>query len=555
MDIKNAIDDIAKVLEPYATIIYVVGVAGTCVLASWAFLSRKLSTKDAKIRELDNTVKYLRGENSRAQNSIKELKKALDKARDGLPEVALKRAEQQVRDGNEENANQILMEWFRQEAESITEVSRRLACWELSFSQHEQHGGAAVLGAERLITIACALQPKDRQLRNLKDEILISKYKQDPAGTADELWNRMRSLADEYDNADPAILNKYADKYYEAGKYHCALALCQRMTVILRRTAGPNDRNTLRSQGNQARILYALSRFEESEALQRETWDARKEYLPPNDRDTLESQGQLASVLRDLDHFEESEALQREAWEAMKKYLPPNDRDTLRSQHNLAAVLSSLKRLEESEKLYRETWEARKEHLPPNDRSTLTSQSNLASVLHDLKRLEESEALHRKTWEARKEHLGLNHRDTLTSQNNLASVLHDLNRLEESEALHRETWEAMKKHLGPNDRETLRSQHNLAVVLCELNRLEESEALQRETWEAMKEHLGPNDRDTLISQHNLAPVLRALNRPEEAEALATATAMPGDDAGESEAQPRLSGDSRQSVLPVGLQLY
>ena len=471
MDIKHAIDYIAKVLDPYATIIYSVGVVGTCVLASWAFLRRRLSSKDAEIHKLKKDVVYWEGKYGKAELSLKKLKDELDKARNGLPEVALKRADQQVRDGNEENANEILIDWFRQEAESITKVSRRLACWALSFSQHEQHGGAAVLLAERLITIACALQPKDRQLRNLKDEILINKHNQDPVGTADELWNRMWSLADEYDNADPAILSKYATKYYEAGNYHHALALWKRVTVILRRIAGPNDRNTLTSQHNLAVVLRELNRLEESEELHRETWEAKKKYLPPNDRDTLSSQHSLARVLRELNRLEESEVLERETWEAMKKHLPPNDRDTLLSQHNLALVLGALKRLEESEALLRETWEAEKEHLPPNDRETLISQSNLALVLHDLKRLEESEAL------------------------------------------------------------------------------------QREAWEAMKEHLPPNDRYTLISQNNLAAVLCKLKRFEEAKALATATAPPGDDAGESEAQPRLSGDLRQSALPAGLQLY
>ena len=454
MDIKNAIDDIAKVLEPYATIIYVVGVAGTCVLASWAFLRGRLSTKDAEIRKLKNTIEYLESENSKAENSIEKLKdeiKTLNKELEGLTRVALDKADQQVRDGKEENANNHLMEWLDLEAPLIAEVCCRLARWRLSAVQDEQHGEAAVLLAERLINIARALHPENRQLRELKYEILISKHNQDPAATADDL---MRSLADEYDNPDPAILNKYAQKYYEAGNYHHAHALHERATVILRETAGPNHRDTLRSQGNLAVVLHDLNRLEESEALQRETWEASKEHLGPNDRGTLRSQG------------------------------------------NLAGVLHTLNRLEESEELYRETWEAMKEHLGPNDRDTLISQHKLASALQ-----------------------------------------HTLDHLEESEKLQREAWEAMREHLGPNDWETLRSQRNLAGVLHDLNRLEESEELYRETWEAMKEHLGPNDRDTLISQGSLAEVLRALNRPEEAEALATATAAPGDDVGESEAQP------------------
>ena len=546
--IKNAIEDIAKALEPFATIIYIVGVAGTCVLASWAFLRRRLSSKDAEIRELKNTIEYLRGENSNAEKSIKKLQDE----RNGLTRVALDKADQQVREGNEENAYNHLMEWLDLEARLIAEVCCRLARWRLSAAQDEQYGREAVLLAERFITIACALQPENRQPRDLKYEILISKHNQDPAATADDL---MQSLADEYDNPDPVILNKYAKNYLGTGNYHHALALRKQATDILRRTAGPNHWDTLANQNNLAQVLSVLNRLEESEALHRETWEAMKEHFGLNHRDTLRSQGNLAGVLYKLGRLEESEELHRETWAARKEHLGPNDRDTFTSQGNLALVLHALDRLEESEALQREAWEAMKEHLGPNDRYMLMTQHNLALVLRDLDRLEESEALQREAWEARKEHLGLNDRDTLISQNNLALVLHDLNHLAESEALFRETWEAMKEHLGPNHRDTLISQHNLALVLRALNRLEESEALQRETWEARKKHLPPNDRDTLTSQHNLASVLRDLDRPEEAEALATAAAAPGDNAGESEAQPRLSGDPSQSALPVGLQFY
>ena len=346
MDIKNAIDDIAKVLEPFATVIYIVGVAGTCVLASWAFLRGRLSTKDAEIRKLKNTIEYLEGENSKAENSIKKLQDE----RNGLTRVALDKADQQVREGKEENANNHLMEWLGLEAPLIAEVCCRLARWRLSAAQDEQHGEAAVplADAERLITIARALYPENRQLRDLKYELLISKHNQDPTATAEDL---MRSLADEYDDLDPFILSKYAQKYYEAGNYHHALALRERVTAILRETAGPNDRDTLTSQSNLALVLHDLKRLEESEKLNRETWEARKKHLPPNDRDTLISQSNLASVLHDLKRLEESEKLNRETWEARKKHLPPNDRDTLISQSKLASVLHDLKRLEESEAL------------------------------------------------------------------------------------------------------------------------------------------------------------------------------------------------------------
>ena len=348
--IREIVKTIAGELAPLVIIISFVGL----VVSGWAFLRKRLSAKDDEIGKLENAIKCL---NSETQDSIKKLKDERDKARDerdkalnGLTRVALEKADQQVQDGNEEKANTHLMEWLDLEAPLIAEVCRRLARWRLSAAQDEQHGEVAVplMESERLITIARALNPENRQLRDLKYELLISKHNQDPAATVDDL---MRSLADEYDNLDPFILSKYAQKYDEAGKYHHALALRERATDVLRRTAGPNDRDTLTSQNNLASVLRALNRLEESEALQRETWEARKEHLGPNDRDTLRSQHNLAFVLHDLNRLEESEALHRETWEARKKHLGPNDRDTLRSQNNLAEVLRAFNRLEESEAL------------------------------------------------------------------------------------------------------------------------------------------------------------------------------------------------------------
>ena len=76
-----------------------------------------------------------------------------------------------------------------------------------------------------------------------------------------------------------------------------------------------------------------------------------KEHLGPNDRDTLTSQQNLAVVLYKLERLEESEALQREAWEAMKKHLRPDDPEIFCSQNCLAEVLRALKRPEEAEAL------------------------------------------------------------------------------------------------------------------------------------------------------------------------------------------------------------
>ena len=340
--IIEIVNIIAGKLQPLIIITSFVTLVGS----GWAFLRRRLSVKEAEIRKLEKDVNHWKDEYGKADRSIKKLKDE----RNGLTRVALDKADQQVRDGNEENANNHLMEWLDLEAPLIAEVCCRLARWRLSAVQDEQHEGAAVplADAERLITIVRALQPEKRQLRDLKYEILISKHNQDPEATTDDL---MQSLADEYDNADPFILHKYAKKYYEAGNYPHALALFQQITDILKQTANPNDRNTLISQDSLASVLYKLDRLEESEKLHREAWEAMKKHLPPNDRDTLISQHNLAKVLHKLDRLKESEALQRKAWKAMKQHLPPDDPEIFCSQNCLAEVLRALKRPEEAEAL------------------------------------------------------------------------------------------------------------------------------------------------------------------------------------------------------------
>ncbi len=68
-----------------------------------------------------------------------------------------------------------------------------------------------------------------------------------------------------------------------------------------------------------------INRFDEAEA-HRQPW-TMKAKLGPDDPKTLDSQYSLAVTLHALDRFDEAEALLRQTWEARKAKFGPDEKD------------------------------------------------------------------------------------------------------------------------------------------------------------------------------------------------------------------------------------
>jgi tetratricopeptide (TPR) repeat protein len=141
----------------------------------------------------------------------------------------------------------------------------------------------------------------------------------------------------------------------------------------------------------------------------------------------------LAQVLNREGKYEEAEAMLRQTLAIGEKVLGREHPDTLASMNNLALVLDSQGKYEEAEAMHRQTLAIGEKVLGHEHPSTLMSMSNLAGVLGSQGMYEEAEAMHRQTLARREKVLGHEHPDTLMSMSSLALVLNSKGKHEGAE--------------------------------------------------------------------------------------------------------------------------
>jgi tetratricopeptide (TPR) repeat protein len=213
---------------------------------------------------------------------------------------------------------------------------------------------------------------------------------------------------------------------------------------------------------HRATLLYSLScyqleqgRYNIAYQNSNKSYIERQKLLDKNDSKIINSLGLMASVLGRQGKYEEAEAMHRQTLKLTKKMLGEEHPNTLRSMNNLALVLYSQGKYGEAEAMHRQTLELSKKTLGEKHPDTLTSMNNLASVLDSQGKYGEAEAMHRQTLELRKKTLGENHPGTLRSVHNLACVLQGQEQYFESSALYSRAYEGFRNTLGPNHTTTL----------------------------------------------------------------------------------------------------
>jgi tetratricopeptide (TPR) repeat protein len=287
---------------------------------------------------------------------------------------------------------------------------------------------------------------------------------------------------------------------------HAQAALAQR----------PKDSKSLKEW---ALLLYKgawyawqRGRASEAEEIAVISMEVRSEVLGEDNAETLDSMG-MVGLARQLEgKYEEAEAMHRQTLARYEKVLGREHPNTLGSMNNLAGVLNSQGKYEEAEAMNRQTLARSEKVLGHEHPDTLTSMNNLAGVLNRQGKYEEAEAMHRQTLARSEKVLGHEHPDTLGSMNNLAGVLNRQGKYEEAEAMHRQTLARREKVLGHEHPSTLGSMNNLAGVLDSQGKYEEAEAMYRQTLARMEKVLGPEHPDTLTSVYCLAYLLAHQHR-------------------------------------------
>ncbi|GAB1310659.1 hypothetical protein MFIFM68171_00869 [Madurella fahalii] len=235
-----------------------------------------------------------------------------------------------------------------------------------------------------------------------------------------------------------------------------------------------------------AKSTSMLGKYQDAEALYRQTLKLQIRVLGAEYPDTLTSINNLANTLDRQGKYEEAEALYRQTLKLQTRVLGAEYPDTLTSINNLANTLDSINNLantlysqgkyEEAEALYRI--------------------NNLANTLDRQGKYKEAEALYRQTLKLQTRVLGAEYPDTLASMLSVANILYRQGKYEEAEALYRQTLKLQTR-----------------------GKYEEAEALYRQILKLRTRVLGTEHPDTLTSINNLANMLYRQGKYEEAEAL------------------------------------
>jgi eukaryotic-like serine/threonine-protein kinase len=312
------------------------------------------------------------------------------------------------------------------------------------------------------------------------------------------------------------MMHVMGDVYDNLGLYSRAMPLEQRTVEIRKRVLGPDNPDTLKSQGNLAVLLARTGHLPEAEKLARETLDTSRRVLGPENPLTLGSMSNLAILLDHEGRFDEAEKLARETLDTSRRVLGPEHQNTLKAMMTLANIVSSEGKEADAEKLYRETLDIRRRVLGPDHPDTLSAMNNLANILNAEGHTADAEKLYRETLDIQRRVLGPEHPATLGSMSNLANALDDEGQYAEAEKLCRESLEIRRRVLGPEHPETLESMNNLAATLTHEGKYAEAEKLARETLEIRQRTLGPDNRQTAISRYELATITARSGQREKA---------------------------------------
>ena len=103
-------------------------------------------------------------------------------------------------------------------------------------------------------------------------------------------------------------------------------------------------------------VFFRQDRYEEAEALHRQTLKGRQKVTGPQHPRTLDSAAFLLQVLIEQTKCEEAEELSRRALEGKEKVLRKNHRDTLDNLYRLAYLLDRLRPYDEALPLYQKVF-------------------------------------------------------------------------------------------------------------------------------------------------------------------------------------------------------
>jgi len=304
---------------------------------------------------------------------------------------------------------------------------------------------------------------------------------------------------------------------HKQGRTAEALPALERVLERQRAILGPNDPDTLATQGDLGQCLLATGKTDEALAMFQGAADAWRVAAGRDDPRALTLQTRIASVLADQGKLAEAEVILRDTLERQRRVMGPENSETMVALGNLGVLLIDLGRLEEAYPLQREGLDIEVRKLGPEHPVTLSAMNNLAKLLQDLGRLDEADVMMKQTLDARIKVLGEEHPHTLVTMSNYGVLLSKRGHKEESAQVARRVLDIRLRTLGEENLGTIISLNNLGGAINDLGRPEEAEQWYRRAVAAAERSLAPDHWLNALFRANLANCLIGLKRYDEAE--------------------------------------
>jgi len=279
---------------------------------------------------------------------------------------------------------------------------------------------------------------------------------------------------------------------------------------------GPDDLNTLASQGRLAVVYLFQGRFNAAEKLCSLVSNKTIALLGLEHQQTLNILSNLALIHSEQGHLAEAEEFGAQVVEGSKKVHGLKHKETTTAMNNLAVTYSEQGRSSKALELQKEVWKISENSSGKFHPDTLENASNLALLYADQGDQEKAEKLLLQVVDSERAILGVEHPSTLSTMSNLAFIFGQQGRLNEAEELGTQVPKLSRRVLGSEHPGTLTTMANLAEIYRSLRRLKEAENLAVQVLEIQKRTLGIENLSIITSLSNLACIYRDQDRQHEA---------------------------------------
>ena len=294
-----------------------------------------------------------------------------------------------------------------------------------------------------------------------------------------------------------------------------AVKSLRRSVDIRTRRFGRNSKETADSLSELADTLRMQAKWQESEALQRESLAIRENLDPPDPKGLGQSLNNLALVIKESGRLQESLEMTKRAVEVRRASLGDDAPVTIISLVNLGMLERDLGMYQDAERDLEEVVERRLRLFGEEHFSTSNGLTNLARLRLDQGRYAEAESLYRRALAAMRATAGESHSGTADCLADVGRILEWEGKNEEAERFYRESI-AVEQRVGQDQNAGISSTNaHLGRLLARTGRASEGEPLMREALATLRRVLGPHHPRVARVEYDLGSWLTDAGRADE----------------------------------------